>query len=92
MTSARVSRTMEDMALPPGPKLPAAAQTLAYIARPLDFLAQWHRRYELDLVLSHVLARVRLRKARPTPARVALRGFTFVPADGAEVVVEARAA
>jgi len=27
-----------------------------------------------------------------TTARVALRGFTFVPADGAEVVVEARAA
>jgi cytochrome P450 len=48
--------------------------------------------YELDLVLAHILARVRLRKARPTPARVAVRGFTFVPADGAEVVVESRAA
>jgi cytochrome P450 len=48
--------------------------------------------FELELVLTTILSRVRLRKARPTPARVALRGFTFVPADGAEVVVEARAA
>jgi cytochrome P450 len=45
--------------------------------------------YELKLVLATVLSRVRLRKARPEPARVVLRGFTFVPQGGTEVVVEA---
>ncbi len=46
--------------------------------------------YELKLVFATVLAEVRLRKAHRAPARITLRGFTFVPADGAEVVVEAR--
>jgi cytochrome P450 len=46
--------------------------------------------YELKLVLATVLSRVRLRKARPEPARVVLRGFTFMPRGGTEVVVEAR--
>jgi cytochrome P450 len=31
--------------LPPGPPLPAAAQTLAYLARPVDFIVGCHRRY-----------------------------------------------
>ncbi len=44
--------------------------------------------YELKVVLAAVLSRVRLRKARRAPARVALRGFTLVPADGTEVLVE----
>jgi cytochrome P450 len=48
--------------------------------------------YELKVVLATVLARVRLRKAHPAPARVALRGFTLVPADGTSVVVESRKA
>ncbi len=40
---------------------------------------------ELKVVLATVLGQVKLRKARP--ARVALRAFTMVPADGAEVVM-----
>ncbi len=46
--------------------------------------------YELKLVLATVLAGVRVRKARPEPARIALRAFTLVPGSGAELVVEAR--
>ncbi len=48
--------------------------------------------YELKVVLATVLGRVRLRKAGSRPSRVKLRGFTFVPADGTEVVVESRVA
>jgi unspecific monooxygenase len=48
--------------------------------------------YEMKVVLATVLSRVRLRRARQAPARVALRGFTFVPEGGAEVVVSARLA
>jgi cytochrome P450 len=46
--------------------------------------------YELKVVLGTVLALAPLRKARPAPSRVSLRGFTLVPADGVEVVVETR--
>lgn len=45
--------------------------------------------YEMKVVLATVLSRVRLRKRDPALARIKLRGFTFVPAGGAEVVVEA---
>jgi cytochrome P450 len=48
--------------------------------------------YELKVVLSTVVSRARLRRARPEPARVSLRGFSLVPAGGARVVMEARAA
>jgi cytochrome P450 len=46
--------------------------------------------YEMKVVLATVLSRVRLRKRDPAPARVKLRGFTFVPEGGAEVVLESR--
>ncbi len=46
--------------------------------------------YELEVVLATVLKSVRMRKARVEPAKVVLRGFTFVPEGGGEVVVEAR--
>jgi cytochrome P450 len=46
--------------------------------------------YEMKVVLATVLTRVRLRKRHAAPARVKLRGFTFVPEGGTEVVVEAR--
>lgn len=48
--------------------------------------------FELSQVLVAILARARLRKAHPAPAPVRLRGFTFVPGRGAEVVMDARAA
>jgi cytochrome P450 len=48
--------------------------------------------FELKVVLGTVLAKVRLRKARPAPSRVLLRGFTFVPSDGVLVVAEPLAA
>lgn len=44
--------------------------------------------YEMKVVLATVLSRVRLRKLHAAPARIQLRGFTFVPEGGAEVVVE----
>jgi cytochrome P450 len=47
--------------------------------------------YELKVVLATVLARVSLRKARSAPANVTLRGFTLVPGEGADVVMESRA-
>ena len=46
--------------------------------------------YELKVVLATTLARVRLRKLRPAPARVKMRAFTFAPEHGTEVVVDAR--
>ncbi len=46
--------------------------------------------FELDQVLATLLSRARLRKARRAPAPMRLRGFTFVPGRGAEVVMEAR--
>jgi cytochrome P450 len=33
------------MALPPGPSAPAVVNTLRFMRRPLDMLAQWHARY-----------------------------------------------
>jgi cytochrome P450 len=33
------------MALPPGPRSPAALNTIRFIRRPLELLAQWHARY-----------------------------------------------
>jgi cytochrome P450 len=33
------------MALPPGPSAPAVVNTLRFMRRPLDVLAQWHARY-----------------------------------------------
>lgn len=46
--------------------------------------------YEMKIVLATVLSRVQLRKHDPRPSAVQLRGFTFVPAGGVEVVLEAR--
>jgi cytochrome P450 len=46
--------------------------------------------YEMKVVLATILPRVALRKARPLPSRVTIRGFTFVPADGAQVVIDRR--
>src|SRR5262249_12919321 len=43
---------------------------------------------ELKVVLATVLDRVALRKARPGPSRVTVRGFTLVPADGTELVLD----
>jgi cytochrome P450 len=48
--------------------------------------------YELKVVLATVISLALLRRARPAPARVSLRGFTFVPEGGARVVMEARRA
>ena len=48
--------------------------------------------YEMKVVLATVLTRVRLRKQSPEPAHIKLRGFTFVPEGGAEVVVESHIA
>jgi cytochrome P450 len=47
--------------------------------------------YELKIVLATVLTRSRLRKASAAPSKVSIRGFTLVPADGTQVVVESRA-
>jgi cytochrome P450 len=46
--------------------------------------------YEMKVVLATILPRVALRKARSLPSRVTIRGFTFVPADGTEVVIDKR--
>jgi cytochrome P450 len=48
--------------------------------------------YELKVVIAAVLERVRMRRVRREPARVVLRGFTFAPEGGAEVVVASRLA
>jgi cytochrome P450 len=44
--------------------------------------------YEMRIVLATVLARIAMRKRRPEPAEVSLRGFTIVPRGGTEVIVE----
>lgn len=44
--------------------------------------------HELRAVLAYVLARTRLRKARPGPARSTLDGFTVRPAGGTAATVE----
>jgi cytochrome P450 len=46
--------------------------------------------YEMKVVAATVLRGMRLRLARQRPARIALRGFTYAPARGVEVVVEPR--
>jgi cytochrome P450 len=46
--------------------------------------------YEMKVVIATMLAQLRLRKARPEPAAIQIRGFTFAPRRGAEVVVEGR--
>jgi cytochrome P450 len=44
--------------------------------------------FEMRIVLATVLSRRSLRKRRPAPAEVTLRGFTLVPKGGTEVVAE----
>jgi cytochrome P450 len=44
--------------------------------------------FEMKVVLAEVLGRVKLRKARPGPAKVTVRVFTFAPEKGVEVVLE----
>jgi cytochrome P450 len=46
--------------------------------------------YEMKIVLATVLSRVRLRRAKPEPAKLRLRAFTYAPSGGVEVVVEGR--
>jgi cytochrome P450 len=46
--------------------------------------------YEMKVVMATILARLRLRKARPEREPVKLRSFTHAPAHGGQVVVEAR--
>jgi cytochrome P450 len=48
--------------------------------------------FEMKVVMATVLSRVSLRPARSGRASVRLRGFTYVPKGGAEVVVERRLA
>jgi cytochrome P450 len=45
--------------------------------------------YEMKIVIATVLAGARLRKARPGPARVRMRAFTFAPEGGTTVVAGA---
>jgi cytochrome P450 len=46
--------------------------------------------HELKIVLATLLSSVELRKRRPAPATVSLRGFTLVPKGGVEVTLERR--
>ncbi|HEY8087256.1 MAG TPA: cytochrome P450 [Polyangiaceae bacterium] len=46
--------------------------------------------HEMKIVLATVLTSVELRKRRPAPGTVSLRGFTLVPKGGVEVRVERR--
>ena len=48
--------------------------------------------HEMRVVLASVLTTVRLRRRRPEPASMKLRGFTVVPRGGAEVIVRERIA
>jgi cytochrome P450 len=43
--------------------------------------------YEMKIVIATVLARATLEKARPEPARVRIRAFTFAPEGGTKVVM-----
>lgn len=45
--------------------------------------------HEMKLVVAAILGRVALRKVHPKPAPIVLRGFTFAPGRGAEVIVDA---
>ncbi|MBI5513706.1 MAG: cytochrome P450 [Deltaproteobacteria bacterium] len=44
--------------------------------------------FEMKVVLAEVFGRVKLKKARPGPAKVTVRVFTFAPEKGVEVVLE----
>ncbi|MBK8254900.1 MAG: cytochrome P450 [Polyangiaceae bacterium] len=46
--------------------------------------------YEMKVILSAILTHANLKKAKPELSRVQLRGFTFVPHDGAQVVMTSR--
>lgn len=46
--------------------------------------------YEMKVVLATILRRYRLRLRQRAPLRVVLRGFTFAPKGGTEVVVQTR--
>jgi cytochrome P450 len=48
--------------------------------------------YEMKIVIATVLAGARLAKARPEPARVRIRAFTFAPDGGTKVVMRSRVA
>jgi cytochrome P450 len=60
--------------LPPGPPLPAAAQTLAYLARPLDFLEECHRRYGDCFTLETLLFGVEVAVVQPDAIKQVFTG------------------
>lgn len=44
--------------------------------------------HQMNVVIAQVLRRFRLRKLRAQPARIVLRGFTYAPGSGAEVIID----
>jgi cytochrome P450 len=62
------------MALPPGPRLPRAVQTLLLIARPVEFLDECHRRYgDCFTVDTHMVGR-EIEIAHPDLVRAVFTG------------------
>ena len=51
-----MSRMKSGMALPPGPRAPAAVNSLRFAHRPLDVLTEWHARYAAYDSPEHMLS------------------------------------